>query len=407
MRSQPRAISAGEPRCDRRIAVAHRPVDHEVRTDRRQRGGELVGLRAGDGLERELVALDVPDLAVVLGFDPRPDRQDDAVEHGLPDQPLVLDHPRVGQEFLEIAPHRRRVGGVRGAEIDQQHADRGRGGFRQRRRGRLRSRRRDRSATLRSWRQSYAMAAAIACVVRRPADPALSSKSPQRAPDSHVSVPPRPDAPIPVPAAGRSARRAVLARPRPRRDRPDPADQDHVRPGQRHLHHGRQDDAGRQAPRRLRPACRGGEGRTRAGQGRRQPRGVRACRRHAVALADVGARPRRPHHHAHQHDPARHLRAGQSRIRFRQGHLLSAHGGGEVSALRRQPADRRRQAAAEFPGPLDRDVRRRADRAHRHHLRRHAAHVEPRRPAYSCRPSPAPSGRPSCCARKAPTSSSR
>ena len=78
---------------------------------------------------------------------------------------------------------------------------------------------------------------------------------------------------------------------------------------------------------------------------------------------------------------ARHLRAGQSRVRFRQGDFLSAHGGGEISALRRQPARRRRQAAAEFPGPLDHDVRRRAHRAHRRHLRRHAAHVEPRRPA--------------------------
>ena len=41
----------------------------------------------------------------------------------VPQRALVLDHARIGQEFLEITPHRRRVGGVRRAEIDQEHAD--------------------------------------------------------------------------------------------------------------------------------------------------------------------------------------------------------------------------------------------------------------------------------------------
>ena len=50
----------------------------------------------------------VPDLAVVARLEPRPDRQDDAVEDELPERALVLDHARIGQEFLEIAAHGRR-----------------------------------------------------------------------------------------------------------------------------------------------------------------------------------------------------------------------------------------------------------------------------------------------------------
>jgi hypothetical protein len=73
----------------------------------------------------------IPDLGVIARLAPRPDRQDDAVEHELPDDALVLDHARIGEELLEIAAHRGRVGAVGGAEIDQQHADlaarRGRG----------------------------------------------------------------------------------------------------------------------------------------------------------------------------------------------------------------------------------------------------------------------------------------
>ena len=154
-----------------------------------------------------------------------------------------------------------------------------------------------------------------------------------------------------------------------------------VHPGQRHLHHGRPGDAGRAAARRLRAARRHRQGRARQGQGRGRPCDLRACRRHAVALADVGSRPRRAHHRAHQHDRARDLRAGQPRVRFRQGDLLPADERGEVPALRRQPAHAGRQAAAGLPRPRDHHARRRAHRAHRHHLRRHAAHLEPRRPA--------------------------
>ncbi len=113
----------GELQCERGIAVAHRPVDHELRAERLERAAELLRLRAGDGLERGFVLLVVPDLGVVARLAPRPDAQDDAVEHELPQRALVLDHPRIAEEFLEVAAHGLRVGGVGGAEIDQQHAD--------------------------------------------------------------------------------------------------------------------------------------------------------------------------------------------------------------------------------------------------------------------------------------------
>src|SRR6202021_2014861 len=51
-----------EPRRDRGLAVAHRPVDGDVAAERLEDRGELLGLRARDGLERRLVLLPVPDL---------------------------------------------------------------------------------------------------------------------------------------------------------------------------------------------------------------------------------------------------------------------------------------------------------------------------------------------------------
>ena len=105
------------------MAVAHRPVDDDVRAQRLQRAGKLLGLRAGDGLERGFVLLLVPDLGVVARLAARADAQDDAVERELPHQALVLNHARIGEELLEIAAHRCGVGAVGGAEIDQQYAD--------------------------------------------------------------------------------------------------------------------------------------------------------------------------------------------------------------------------------------------------------------------------------------------
>ena len=41
----------------------------------------------------------------------------------LPDQALLLDHARIGQEFLQIDPQAARIGGVGCTEIDEQNAD--------------------------------------------------------------------------------------------------------------------------------------------------------------------------------------------------------------------------------------------------------------------------------------------
>ena len=127
-RQQQDALAAGlgqrfDAGAHRRIAVAHRPIDHDGRIDRVDRGAKLGGLRAGDGLQRRFVSLAIPDFLVVAAFDARPARQNDGVEHELPDQPLVLDHPGVAEKLPQIAPHRSGVGGVRRAEIDDQHAD--------------------------------------------------------------------------------------------------------------------------------------------------------------------------------------------------------------------------------------------------------------------------------------------
>ena len=111
-----------DPRADRRIAVAHRPIDHDM-VMVGDRLGQLFRLRARDGLQRRFVFLGVPDFQVVARFAPRAGIQDDAVQRQLPQQALIFDHPRIGQEFLEINPHAFGVGAVRRAEIDQQHAD--------------------------------------------------------------------------------------------------------------------------------------------------------------------------------------------------------------------------------------------------------------------------------------------
>ena len=109
-------------------------------------------------------------------------------------------------------------------------------------------------------------------------------------------------------------------------------------------------------------------------------RDLRPWRRHVVSVIDVGHRPRRQHHDADQHDPARHLRARQPRIRFRQGCLPRAHGRGKVSALCREPARRGRGAAAGLHRPLACDGQGRAHRAHRRDLRGQPARVRSRRP---------------------------
>ena len=109
-----------DPHGDLRLAVAHRPVDH----DRIAHGRlQALGLAAGDGLQRALVALVVPDAGVVAALRPRALGQDDEVEERPPDQARHLDHPAVGEEFLEVAAHRPVARALRRPEIHQEDAD--------------------------------------------------------------------------------------------------------------------------------------------------------------------------------------------------------------------------------------------------------------------------------------------
>ena len=106
----------------RRIAVAHAPVDDDLRLvleDSR----EFLGLGAREGAQRRLVLFAVPDFGVVRAGFLRTSGQHQAVEDRIPDCLVQLDHARVRQEFAQITPHRPKIGAVRRAEIDEQDAD--------------------------------------------------------------------------------------------------------------------------------------------------------------------------------------------------------------------------------------------------------------------------------------------
>ncbi len=115
---------------DRGRAVAHRPIDDDgviakapAEPARRDRGAELFGLRPRHRLQRAFVQLPVPDRLIVLAARLGAPRQNDEIEDRPPDQARRIDHAPVGQEFLEIAPHRPVAERVGRAEIDQQDAD--------------------------------------------------------------------------------------------------------------------------------------------------------------------------------------------------------------------------------------------------------------------------------------------
>ena len=99
---------------------------------------------------------------------------------------------------------------------------------------------------------------------------------------------------------------------------------------------------------------------------------------------------------------------GNHEFDFGKAIFLQAHGGGEVPAL--LPPTCAAPDGKPLPDFKDRDIvtlRRRAHRAHRRGLRRHAAHVEPRGPEIPADGRHHRRSRPTRCARKAPTSSSR
>ncbi len=71
----------------------------------------------------DFVLLVVPDFLVVVDLAPRAKRQDEAVEQYFPEQRVLLDHARIGEEILQIPAHGGCVGSVGRAEVDEQHAD--------------------------------------------------------------------------------------------------------------------------------------------------------------------------------------------------------------------------------------------------------------------------------------------
>jgi hypothetical protein len=65
----------------------------------------------------------VPDAAIGGAGGEGPLGQDDELQQRLPEPRRVVDHPPVGQELVEVAPHRPVVGRVGRAEIGEDHAD--------------------------------------------------------------------------------------------------------------------------------------------------------------------------------------------------------------------------------------------------------------------------------------------
>ena len=119
-----RRLQPLDDRGGRGVAVAHGEVDHEpVAVAFGEAGGERRGLLAGDGAQRALVGLAVPDPAVVGAGGERAPAQDHRLEQRLPVPARGVDHPAVGEELVEVAAHRPVVGGVGGAEVGEDDAD--------------------------------------------------------------------------------------------------------------------------------------------------------------------------------------------------------------------------------------------------------------------------------------------
>ncbi len=109
-------------RGDRRLAVAHAPIDDDVRLigEGFRHQGRLV---AGIGAQVALVQILVPDRLIGLADLAGAGVEHDAVEDRIPEQPRPFDDAAIAEELLEIAAHRGVVGAIGRAEIDQQNAD--------------------------------------------------------------------------------------------------------------------------------------------------------------------------------------------------------------------------------------------------------------------------------------------
>ena len=123
-----RRLQAPEHAVGGGVAVAHGEVDHHpLAVARLEPLGHLAGLLPGDGQQRALVLLGVPDAAIGLAGLEGPPREDDQLQQRLPLPAGVVHHPLVGEELAEVATHGPVVGGVRGAQVDQHHPDPGTG----------------------------------------------------------------------------------------------------------------------------------------------------------------------------------------------------------------------------------------------------------------------------------------
>ena len=86
-------------------------------------GRDLSALAARYGAQRQLVALFVPDQPVGFAGFERTLRKHNQVQYEPPDDGVHLDDAPVGEELLQIAAHGPIAGGVRRAEIEEQHAN--------------------------------------------------------------------------------------------------------------------------------------------------------------------------------------------------------------------------------------------------------------------------------------------
>jgi hypothetical protein len=85
--------------------------------------GHFLGLVAGDGLERTLVAFVVPDRGIVAALGSGALGQNDQVEDRPPEEARRLDHAPVGEELLQIGAHGPVAGALGRPQVQKKHTD--------------------------------------------------------------------------------------------------------------------------------------------------------------------------------------------------------------------------------------------------------------------------------------------
>ena len=111
-----------QARGDRRLAVAHAPLDDQI-VAVFESILEPLALLARDRLQGRLVARLIPDFGIGAARSAGTRREHDAVEDDPPNHPVGFDDPRIGEELFEIAPRLLEARTFRRPEIYEQHAD--------------------------------------------------------------------------------------------------------------------------------------------------------------------------------------------------------------------------------------------------------------------------------------------